>query len=120
MEKQWSAEARRTEIMRILESGRSETMSSFASYFGVATRTIGYDIAVLTAKHPIETIRGKNGGVKLKEGYRSYQNALRADEQEALIAIIPSASKEYAALFKGLLIRLGSKENQKRIERIVT
>ena len=118
MGKEWSAEARRAEIMRILESKRRETMSNFASYFDVSDRTICYDIERLMAVHQIETVRGKGGCVKLQEGYREYQNILSEEEQKTLIEIIPSVNKRQSEAIKRLLIRLGSKSNQKHITEI--
>ena len=73
-------------------------MSNFAFHFGVSTRTIGYDIDFLTASHPIETMRGKGGCVKLKDGYRTYQNTLSKEEQEALFETIPLMNKQQAKL----------------------
>ena len=119
MRKKWGADERRAEIMRILESGRCETMSNFAFHFGVSTRTIGYDIDVLTATHPIITVRGKGGGVKLAEGYRTYQNILSEEQQETLIEIIPLISEQKAAVVKGMLRAYGSKSIQKRIDGLI-
>ena len=119
MEKRWSVEERRAEIMRILESGRRETMANFAFHFGVSTRTIGYDIDFLTATHHIETVRGRGGCVKLTEGYRTYQNTLSQEQQETLIEIIPLISERQAAVIKGLLLAHGSKPNYERIDGLI-
>ena len=114
--KKWSVEERRAEIMRILESKRRETMSNFAFYFDVSIRTIGYDIDFLTALYPIETVRGKSGGVGLKDGYRTYQNILSEEQQETLFEIIPLISKQQVEVIKGLLLAHGSKLFRERID----
>lgn len=119
MRKKWSVEERRAEIMKILESGRRETMSNFAFQFGVSIRTIRYDIDFLTLLHPIETVRGRGGCVKLADGYRTYRNILSNEQQETLIELISLANKEQAGIVKGILVALGSKPNQKRIDEIV-
>ena len=67
MSKEWTVYERRAEIMRILESRRSEIMSNLAFYFGVSIRTICYDIDFLAALHPIETVRGEYGCVGTPE-----------------------------------------------------
>jgi predicted DNA-binding transcriptional regulator YafY len=114
--KKWSVEERRAEIMRILESRRHETMTNFAFYFGVSRRTIVHDINSLTAMHPIDTVRGKGGCVKLKDGYRTQKIAFSNEEQETLIALIPLANKQQATVIKRLLIAHGSKANQERVD----
>jgi len=117
--KKWSVEERRAEIMRILESGRRDTMSNFAFHFGVSIRTIRYDIDFLTTIYPIETLRGKGGCVKLMDGYRQYQNVLSEEQQETLIEIIPLISKRQAEVIKGLLVAFGSKPNKERIDGLI-
>jgi predicted DNA-binding transcriptional regulator YafY len=115
----WSVNDRRAEIMRILESRRSETMFNLAFQFGVSIRTINYDIDSLMSSHPIETVRGKGGCVKLAEGYRTYQKILSQEQQETLIEIIPLISKRQATVIIGLLLAHGSKPNQKRIDGLI-
>jgi len=117
--KKWSVEERRAEIIRVLESRRSENLANFVFMFGVSRRTIIYDIDALTATHPIETVRGRGGCVKLTDGYRTYQNILSEEQQEALIVIIPLINKQQAVVLKGILVAFGSKSNQQRIDGLV-
>lgn len=119
MGKKWSVEERRAEIIRVLESGKHETMSNFAFHFDVSTRTIGYDIDFLSAYHPIETVRGKGGCVKLMDGQRIYKNVLSEEQQETLIEIIPLLNSRQAGVIKGLLVALGSKRNQEVIDGLI-
>jgi len=117
--KTWSVAERRAEIMRILESRRSENVANFVFMFGVSRRTICYDIEILTALHPIETVRGKGGCIRLTDGYRTYQNILSEEQQETLIDIIPLISDRQATILKGLLHAYGSKKNQQRIDGLI-
>ena len=117
--KKWSVEERRAEIMRVLESRRFETMPNFAFMFDVSRCTIGYDIDFLTALHPIETVRGVGGGVKLKDGYRTYQNTLSDEQQSTLIDIIPLIGKQYAEIIRGLLYAHGSRKNEECIDGLI-
>lgn len=119
MGKKWSVDERRAEIMRILVSRRRETMSNFAHQFGVSIRTINYDIDALTALHPIETVRGRGGCVKLMDNYRIYQNILSEEQQEVLFEIIPLISKRQGTVVRDLLIAHGSKLNQERIDGLI-
>jgi len=120
MREKWSAYERRAEIIRILDGQRRETMSNLAFRFGVSIRTICYDIDTLMASHPIETVRGKNGCVKLMDGYRMFQNILSEEQQEILIEIIPLINKRQAKVVKGLLFAHGSRLNQERINGLIT
>jgi predicted DNA-binding transcriptional regulator YafY len=117
--KEWTVYERRAEIMRILESRRSEIMSNLAFYFDVSIRTICYDIDFLAALHPVETVRGEYGCVKLIDGYREYQNILSREQQETLIDIIPLINSRQAEVVKGLLRAHGSKQNKKRIDGLI-
>lgn len=119
MSKEWTAYERRAEIMRILESRRSEIMSNFAFYFGVSIRTICYDIDFLAAQHPIETVRGEYGCVRLIDGYREYQNILSQEQQDTLIEIIPLINDRQAKVVKGLLHAFGSKQNKEIIDGLI-
>ena len=116
MRGKWSVEERRAEIMRILTSRRSENLANFVFLFGVSRRTICYDIEALTRLHPIETVRGNGGCIRLTEGYGTYQNFLSQEQQETLIQIVPLIEVRYAIEVKGILISFGSKSNQSRIE----
>ena len=119
MGKKWGVYERRVEIMRVLESRRRETMANFARLFGVSIRTICYDIEILTVIHPIETVTGRGGCVKLQEDYRTHQKILSQEQQDVLIEIIPLVNKRQARVIKGLLVAHGSKPNCDRITGLI-
>ena len=116
----WCANERRAEIMRILNSNRRDTMSNLAFRFGVSIRTICYDIEILMASYPIETVRGKGGCVQLAEGYNTYQNFLSQDQQETLIEIFPLLNERQSDVIYGLLLACGSKRNKERIDGLIS
>ena len=64
------ASERRSEIIRILVARRFVTIQRLANELSVSSRTIMHDIVILTAHYPIDTLRGRSGGVKLAEWYK--------------------------------------------------
>lgn len=60
---------RRQNILELLCIRRMDTYHNLAQEFGVSVMTIRRDIAYLMCHHPIETIRGKHGGVRVADGY---------------------------------------------------
>ena len=116
---QWRMYERHAEILQILISCKHETMYNLAHRFNVSRRTIWNDIAQLTASYPIETVRGKYGGVKLSNDYGKYQNKLGQEEQDVLfkIASDPLYERERPTILK-ILQRLGSKSNKDRINNL--
>ncbi len=76
---------RRVKIMEFLELGRSTTMKVLAAMFDVTVRTIRSDIADLTAKYPLKTVRGRNGGVKLADRYHLRRGTMSHRHQVMLL-----------------------------------
>ena len=114
-----SANERRAEIMRILESRRQEKMINLASQFDVTRKTICTDIEILMASYPILTVKGKYGCVKLEDGYATYQRFLSDEQQETLLEIIPMLSKKQSKVIAGLLYAHGSMRYRERIEGLI-
>ena len=118
VKKIWSPIERRAEIIKILEGRRKETMANLAFHFGVSIRTINYDIEMLTADHPIVTLRGVGGCVMLMENYHTYRNDVTEEQQNVLITIIPTLDKPYAKVLGEMLLTHGSTRNRSMIEEI--
>lgn len=114
-----SANERRAEIMRILECHRQEKMHNLAYLFNVTRKTICTDIEILMASFPIETVQGRYGCVKLKDGYAMYQSFLSEEEQVTLLEIFPTLSDKHSKVIAGLLCAHGSKRNKERIEGLI-
>jgi predicted DNA-binding transcriptional regulator YafY len=115
MSRQWTTYERRAEIMRILEGRRQETMSNLASQLGVSIRTIAYDITALMAEYPLETVRGKDGCVRLTMDCGTYQNNLSQEQQELLLELLPALDERKAQRMRELLRAHGSRRNKDRI-----
>jgi len=116
MSREWTTFERRAEIMRILEGRRQETMQNLAAQLGVSIRTIAYDIEVLMAEYPIETVRGKGGCVRLTKDCGTYQNNLSQEQQDILLELLPVLDDRKAQRMQELLLAHGSRRNRNRIE----
>ena len=75
---------RREAILRVLCQRRQDKIDNLAEEFGVSVRTIKNDIEELTLAHPIETVRGRYGGVRVADGYYVGRNYLKPKQQELL------------------------------------
>ena len=84
MKKNMTPSERREAILNVLCKRRQDTVENLAHEFGVSVRTIKYDIEELTLAHPIETVRGRYGGVKVAEGYYLGRKYLKPSQQELL------------------------------------
>ena len=111
-----TANERRSEIIRILTGRRFETMSNLAAQFNVSRVTIFTDIEILTLDHPLETIRGRGGGVRLMKNYHTYRNDLSQEQQEVLLSLIPNVDEHTAKALKEILVAHGSVRNKELIE----
>jgi predicted DNA-binding transcriptional regulator YafY len=119
-----SANERQLELIMILEGRRQDTIDNLITEltpkFGkVSIRTIKYDLKVLEAHYPIETIRGHGGGVRLLQGFLLYKGDITQRQQETLIDQIPIMEPEIARTFGELLRAHGSWHNKNRIEEVL-
>jgi len=94
-------------------------MANLAYYFNVSIRTICYDITILTASHPIETVKGKGGCVRLMYGTGIFQNILSEEHQNFLLRIAISLDLDDKTLMHSLLQAYGSKRNMERISAVI-
>jgi len=60
---------RRQKMLEVLCVRRHDTYNNLASEFNVSRRTVRYDIEALICHYPIETVRGRYGGVKVQDGF---------------------------------------------------
>ena len=72
------------------------TAAQLAGALGVSVRTVYRDVEALQqAGIPLYGTAGRNGGLRLVEGYRSRAAALRADEAAALLAgVVPGVAEQ--------------------------
>jgi predicted DNA-binding transcriptional regulator YafY len=108
-----SANERRAELMRILIGRRHETMRKLADELGVSDRTIRTDISALTSEHPLETVRGNGGCVKLADWYRPNKNILSQEQQRVLSRMIEKGDEYQAKVLREIVEAYG-KPNQKQ------
>ena len=103
-----TANERRAEIIRILAGRRRETMRQLACELGVTSRTIYNDIIALTVDHPIETIRGNGGCVKLADWYHPSKIILNQNQQAVLIQLMGRADEHEQMVLREILTTYGS------------
>ena len=90
---------RRQEILETLLLRRRDTVPNLANEFGVSANTIRRDLCILCRDYPIETVSGKNGGVRLPDGYYAATPRRRLTEaqfaflQRLMVSLSP-ADKE--------------------------
>ena len=72
------------------------TAADLAEALGVSVRTVYRDVdALQQAGVPLYGTAGRNGGLRLVEGYRSRAASLRADEAAALLAgVVPGVAEQ--------------------------
>ena len=79
------AEERRKAIWRALCRRRQDTIANLAVEFRVSSRTVYYDIRILSCIYPIESIRGRyHGGIKVADWYTPNTKALTPAQMELL------------------------------------
>ena len=79
-----TATERRQRLLDVLCIRRHDTCDNLAREFNFANSTIRHDLDILTCSYPIETVRGRYGGVKVAEGYYLYRKTL-TPKQAALL-----------------------------------
>lgn len=109
-----STHERRAELMRILVGRRQETMRMLADELGVSDRTIRTDISVLTVEHPLETVRGNGGCVKLADWYRPNRNILSQEQQHVLSQMIEKGDVHQVKVLSEILTAYGSQSGSRR------
>ena len=75
-----SAAERRQQLLEVLCRRRHDTYDNLAYEFAVSKETIRNDILVLMCSYPIETVRGRYGGVRVLDGYYLYRKSLNPDQ----------------------------------------
>ena len=60
---------RRQKLLEVIGLRGQDTYDNLASEFCVSKRTIRYDVETLICSYPIETVRGRYGGVRVMDGY---------------------------------------------------
>ena len=98
-----SASERRRAIIEALCQRRCDTRENLASEFGVAIRTIDYDILALSLDYPIYTVTGKGGGIYVEDGYRLDRKYLSDEQSELLEELLPQLTGKQAEVLQSIL-----------------
>lgn len=94
---------RRMEIIKVLCQRRYETMGNLAEEFGVTSRTIRNDIDYLSLSYPLETIRGKGGGVKVIGNFNLDRKYLNSQQESLLERLKDSLSGQELFIMNSIL-----------------
>ena len=100
-----SVKERRSEIIRILMGRKKETIPQLAHELGVCVNTIKSDVLALTVDehYPIDTVRGKGGGVILRDFKHQHKNIFSQEQVKVLTELISVADTYQAKVLNGLL-----------------
>lgn len=98
-----TASERRRAIIEALCQRRYDTRENLASEFGVAVRTIDYDVMALSLDYPIYTVQGKGGGIYVEDGFRLDRKYLSDEQSELLEALLPTLSGRQAEVMQSII-----------------
>ena len=84
---------------------RQDSVSHLAAEFAVSERTILRDIMLLTLSYPVETVRGRRGGVKLADWFRPTESYLNAKQIMLLRKIEPHLNPEDRIVLNSILLQ---------------
>ena len=100
-----NANARRTEIIRILRAAKQTTAARLANTLNVSVRTIHRDILVLTVDegYPINTAQGNQGGIFLEDVKHPHKHIFSQEQINVLTELAQTANSYHAEILKGIL-----------------
>lgn len=100
-----SANERRQNMLAMLLSGRSDTCENLAHKLNVTTRTIYRDIETLMCAYPIETTRGRYGGVKVSDWFYPNRTSLAPKQFALLVKLKNQLSGDDLIVLNSILIQ---------------
>ena len=92
-------------ILSVLWVRKKDTIANLAVEFGVSIRTIKDDVQIIMLYHPIETKRGRDGGVSYMKDYNPPKKIQELEEIELLVRVRSSLSAEDMALMDRVISR---------------
>ena len=102
------AAERRQELLKVLCLRRHDTCENLAQEFGVTSRTIQHDIQILIGSYPIETVRGRHGGVRVADWYHFYNRRLNPAQIELLCRLRSMLEGEDLQILNSILSQFSS------------
>jgi predicted DNA-binding transcriptional regulator YafY len=100
-----NANSRRAEIIRILRGTKQTTAARLANTFNVSTKTIKRDILALTVDegYPIDTKKGNNGGIILRDFNHPYRRILSQEQIKVLTEVTQISTTYQAKVLNGII-----------------
>lgn len=94
---------RRQQILEYLLENRVATRSELSNTFKVSLRTIERDVLVLSCSHPIITMQGGAGGIRIADGYRLGKKYLTTTQTALLEKLSQNLEGEDLVTMKEIL-----------------
>ena len=98
-----SPSERRSAILDLLCKILHETTANLAALFGVTERTIRRDLVALSCSYPIQTIRGRYGGIQLDRELRLDRKFLSPKQDALLRKLARTLQNDDLAVMKSIL-----------------
>lgn len=100
-----SANERRQNILAELFSNRYDTCENLAHKFNVTPRTIYSDVEMLMCSYPIESVRGRYGGVKVADWFNPGSTSLGPEQFALLVKMKNQLSGRDLIVLNSILIQ---------------
>ena len=98
-------EIRRKAILNALLVRKQDTIANLAAEFDVSIRTVKLDVQDLMCSYPIETVRGRHGGVRVVEWFHPTQSKMNPEQVSLLIRLSKDLSKEDFIILNSILVQ---------------
>ena len=98
---------RRSAILAHMCTVRQDTVANLAHMFNVSKRTIRYDLEELTLNHPIETVQGNGGGVRVADWYRLDRKTLAPEQMALLKKLAPTLEGKEQSILNSIISQFG-------------
>ncbi len=99
---------RRLMIVEMLSVAKRITYHYLAQELNVSVETIRTDIIALMCIYPIEITRGRNGGVKLADGYPVRRKPLGEEETALLMNLRTQLTGEKRKMMDNIILQLAA------------
>lgn len=96
---------RRSAIFTAICWRRFDSFVNLAREFQVSERTIQRDVILLTLSYPLETVRGRRGGVKLADWFHPADTWLNFEQIKLLRKIEPYLPPVEQVVLKSILFQ---------------
>lgn len=100
-----SANERRQHLLAELFSNRFDTCENLACKLNVTTRTIYSDVETLMCSYPIETFRGRHGGVKVSDWFYPSSTSLGPKQLALLVKLRNQLSGDDLIVLNSILVQ---------------